>query len=164
MNDTKISFGERIKQARELRNMSAADLAANLNVSETTVGFWETSEQELPDEILRRIVGALDVSFSYLHGDSEDPEHKPVPSAERTAEGEFVERRRERLWLRDMDTSASARSSFSCIGKCRELYNSLTREGRIATRKELNKLAIDLEKARDLVDELLQDREESDRP
>lgn len=144
--------------------MSAADLAAALSISDTTVNYWETSEQELPDEILRKIVGALDVSFSYLRGDSNDPEHKPIPAVEAAAPREFVERRRERLWLRDTDVSPvrAARPMFSCLRRCRDLYDSLGREGHLATRRELNSLALDLERVGTLVEKLLEDKESSD--
>lgn len=154
-----ISFGERIKQARELRGMSAADLAAALNISEITVNYWETSEQELPDEITRKIVGALDISVSYLLGDSDNPEHKPIPPMEKTTVQQHPERRRERLWLRDLTSSENIpRPVFSCLGKCRELYYTLNSEKEFASHDELKSLARDLEKIRARVEELIQDK------
>ena len=161
MNRTLVSFGERIKQARELRGMSAADLAAVLNISEMTVNYWETSEQELPDEITRKIVGALDISVSYLLGDSDNPEHKPIPPMEKTTGKTHPERRRERLWLRDLASDSvenTPQAMFTCLGKCRELYNTLNREGDFATHDDLKSLARNLEKTRKLVEKLTKDK------
>lgn len=161
MSDMQISFGERIKQARERKGLSAAELAAALSVSETTVSQWETSEQELPDEITRKIVGALDISIRYLLGDSENPEYKPIPPAKKkTPERMHPERRRrERLWLRDLAPSAPAehapRHAFTCLAKCRELHDALLSEGGFATGDDLKSLIQDLERARAVADRLM---------
>jgi|GEM_PF-4260033 len=101
MRKTGQSFGERIRQARKLRGMSTAELASALNISETTLRTWETSEVELPIETTKKIVGALDVSVSYLLGESDNPELKSIQRTEPQSAPPFAERRKERLWLRD---------------------------------------------------------------
>lgn len=159
MNDTPMSFGERIKMARERRGMNAAQLASILSVSETTVNYWETSVLELPDEVTRKIIAVLDISPAFLLGDSENPEQMPITAKEPNGQ-HFPERRKRLLWLRDFPESNASSSGgfapeFRCLSQCNEMLAALKKEGRSARREDLEELASVLEKSSALVNELL---------
>ena len=126
--------------------MSTAKLASALNISESTLRTWETSEVELPIDTTKKIVGALDVSVSYLLGESDNPELKPVQRTEPRSAPPFTERRKERLWLRDqplMPPDAAAPPPDTDQPAIRdELRDTLQRSG--ATREDLEAFACSL--------------------
>lgn len=159
MNSIRESFGKRIREARELRGMSTAELAAALSVSETTVQYWETSELELPDAITKKIVGILDVSLSYLLGESDDPGYKLLSAKKTPPEPPFRDRRKSRLWLRDLPPGTEGREvpneTFSCLKMCGDLLITLQNEGVRATPDDLAALARQLEKLRLLTEALM---------
>lgn len=136
--------------------MTAEALSAALNVSETTLHYWETSELELPDVITKKIVGVLDVSIAYLLGDSDNPDHKPLPPKGAAPELLFPDRRKNRLWLREMPHGGSApNEAVSCIKICRELQSTLQNEGARMTQNELAALLHELENLRSLTEDMM---------
>jgi len=64
----KLGIGERIKAAREKREMSQEMLAAFVNVKRETIVQWETETRQIKAWDLRRLVAELDVSADYLLG------------------------------------------------------------------------------------------------
>lgn len=140
--------------------MTVSELATAMNVSETTVHDWETSELELPDVVVKKVVGILDVSIAYLLGDSDNPDHKPLPAKGNIPETPLPDRRKNRLWLRDMSRDISAggndpKNVLSCLRVCGELLGALQNEGMRMTRNELAALLRELEKLRSIAEELM---------
>lgn len=63
----------RIKSARQKKNLTQAQLAAALNVGRTTVTMWETSSQSPDKDALVRLSQLLNVSVDYLLGNDNRP-------------------------------------------------------------------------------------------
>lgn len=59
-------FGDRLKKIREERNINQADLAAVLNVSQGTIGNWETNKRTPDLATIKRIAEFFNVSIDYL--------------------------------------------------------------------------------------------------
>lgn len=71
-----------LKELRNKKGMTQADLSALLSVSPSTVGMWEQGRREPDYEYLTRIADIFEVSADYLLGRSEanrskvlSPEH-----------------------------------------------------------------------------------------
>jgi transcriptional regulator with XRE-family HTH domain len=63
------SFGERLKWAREQKDMTWEALAAQVRVHYTTIWRWETGKSDPPRvEKIRELAKALDVAFAWLVG------------------------------------------------------------------------------------------------
>ncbi len=63
-----MTLGERLKNAREAKEWTQAELGKKLGVSDATINRYE-KEQRRPDpEMLRRLADILDVSIDYLTG------------------------------------------------------------------------------------------------
>lgn len=66
-----MSFGERLRELREERNVTQKTLAGILGVSPRMVSFYESGEHFLSDEFqLCRLADYFDVSTDYLLGRS----------------------------------------------------------------------------------------------
>jgi transcriptional regulator with XRE-family HTH domain len=63
-------FPKRLKAARERAGLTQAELAQRLDVSRALPGHWETGRKTPSYEILTRIARVLDVSVSWLTGDT----------------------------------------------------------------------------------------------
>ena len=64
-----MTFGEKLKQARQNAKMSQEELAAKVFVSRSAIAKWETN-RGMPDlENLKAISFALNVSIDYLLDD-----------------------------------------------------------------------------------------------
>ncbi|MDD6528052.1 MAG: helix-turn-helix transcriptional regulator [Oscillospiraceae bacterium] len=73
-NETKLTFGEKLKQARKSAGLTQEQLAEKLMVSRQAVTKWE-SDRGLPDiGNIKQIVRLLDVSIDYLLDDGESLE------------------------------------------------------------------------------------------
>lgn len=64
-------FSERLKKAREAAGLSQSKLASILNVSQATVGMWESGRREPNFAMLVTISEHLNVSVCYLLGVSD---------------------------------------------------------------------------------------------
>jgi len=63
-----MSFGRRLKELREEKNLSQIELSKNLNISNSALSLYE-SDRRTPDfETLKRIALFFDVSTDYLLG------------------------------------------------------------------------------------------------
>ena len=65
-----MSFGERLRNRRVEMNMSRAELAAQMGVSPSAVGNYETGISVPRGERLQRLLDALGVDPNYLYRDS----------------------------------------------------------------------------------------------
>lgn len=64
-----MTFGEKLKLARQKANLSQEELALKLNVSRPAIAKWET-DRGMPDvQNLKSIASILDVSIDYLLDD-----------------------------------------------------------------------------------------------
>lgn len=64
-----MTFGEKLKQARQNAKLSQEELAAKISVSRSAVAKWET-DKGLPDiQNLKNIAAVLDVSIDHLLND-----------------------------------------------------------------------------------------------
>ena len=61
-------LGNKIKQLREEKNITQANLAKLLDVSPSTVGMWEQNRRTPDIEILKKLSDILHVSVDYLLG------------------------------------------------------------------------------------------------
>lgn len=61
-------FAQRLREERELNNITRAELAKHLNVSARTVCYWESGQRECDFDTLIKIVEFLDTSIDYLLG------------------------------------------------------------------------------------------------
>lgn len=63
------NWGKRIKEARELKNMTQAELAEQVGTNVRTVRRWET-EESIPDVLSGlKLAFVLDIPFGKLFGD-----------------------------------------------------------------------------------------------
>lgn len=64
-------FSIRLKQLREDAGMSQADLASRIDVSQSTVGMWESGKNMPKPKTLNALAGLFGVSVDYLIGNSD---------------------------------------------------------------------------------------------
>jgi transcriptional regulator with XRE-family HTH domain len=72
MNDNEI-FPERLKTARELRQMSQVALAEKARTPATTISHFEAGSRKPSFDSLRRLAKALEVTTDYLLGLAASP-------------------------------------------------------------------------------------------
>lgn len=61
-------LGNKIKELRDSKSLTQADLAKLLDVSPSTVGMWEQNRRTPDIDILKKLSDILDVSVDYLLG------------------------------------------------------------------------------------------------
>ena len=66
-------FKERLKSARELRELKQAELAKKADMPPSSVAHFESGSRKPSFATLRRLANALDVSTDYLLGRVDDP-------------------------------------------------------------------------------------------
>ncbi len=64
---------KRLRELRELRNLTQGDLAKELKVSQSTIAMWESGKRDPDTEALHRIADYFGVSTDYLIGRSNSP-------------------------------------------------------------------------------------------
>ena len=62
--------GERVKQARKYRNISQAELAQVLKISQSNLSFIESNRHNTSRETIDDLCEALGVTFDWIRGDS----------------------------------------------------------------------------------------------
>lgn len=67
-------FSKRLKQARELRGLSQAQLAAKAGLPPASISHFESGPRKPSFDNLKSIASALDVTTDYLLGRSNTPE------------------------------------------------------------------------------------------
>ena len=66
-------FPERLRAARELRDLSQSDLARRAGLQASAVSHFETGARKPAFDNLKRLADALDVTTDYLLGRVRDP-------------------------------------------------------------------------------------------
>lgn len=66
----------RIRDLREDKDKTQADIAIMLNEHITTYRRWETGETEIPTHIVKQLSVYYDVSVDYILGLTDDPQPK----------------------------------------------------------------------------------------
>ena len=72
-----MTIGERIKAARNNRNITQKELAKRLNVSETFISQYERGIRNPKIETLQKISNALEVPLEQLRSQEEKPKNEP---------------------------------------------------------------------------------------
>ena len=61
-------FAQRLKELREAGNLSIRELAKKIDVSDVTVGYWESAKFDIKGENLKCLAKFFGVSAGYLLG------------------------------------------------------------------------------------------------
>ena len=75
MIDRKI-FADRLKQLREVRQVSAYAIARDLGITKQSVHTWETTKTVPSADKLVELADLLECSVDYLVGRSDDPQRR----------------------------------------------------------------------------------------
>jgi len=68
-----MTFGERLKQAREKKQLTKAALGKMVNVHYSQIGRYERNEANPSSDVLKKMANGLDVTTDYLmNGTSSD--------------------------------------------------------------------------------------------
>ncbi len=100
-------FSERLKSARELRDLSQSELANRAGLQASAISHFETRARKPSFDNLKRLADALDVTTDFLLGRVDDPHtlgagdtlHRHIDQLS-TDDKEFVEDMLERLAAR----------------------------------------------------------------
>lgn len=65
-------FGERLKELREERGLSAQSLTKAVQIDDGTIGRWEKSQCDITSDNLIKLAGFFDVTTDYLLGLRDD--------------------------------------------------------------------------------------------
>ena len=68
-----MSFGERLRIARQSQGLTQQQLAELIGVSRSTVAMWETGEHQPDLDTVSKLATILKVSVDFLLGKTEDP-------------------------------------------------------------------------------------------
>jgi transcriptional regulator with XRE-family HTH domain len=71
-------FAQRLREAREMRGLSQAELGTKTGLQPAAVSHFETGARRPSFDNLRRLAVALEVSTDYLLGRVDTPEGAPV--------------------------------------------------------------------------------------
>jgi len=77
-----MTFGEKVKEARILKNLSQTELAAITGISERSLYTYEQLNTIPRKSNLKKLADALNVSISYLIDDQETDLHKNIENEE----------------------------------------------------------------------------------
>lgn len=76
-----MSFGTRLKQARNGKRLTQNQVAAKLGIDFTTISKYENDKSQPDNEILRELAGMYEVSLDWLlTGDRAAPASSPSPN------------------------------------------------------------------------------------
>ena len=64
---------QRIRNLREVRDMSQTQIAKILGMSQTGYSKYETGENDVPTAILIKLADLYDVSIDYIFGRTDNP-------------------------------------------------------------------------------------------
>lgn len=64
-----MSIGQRLKEARIIRNMTQEDLAAAVGVTKGAIGNYETEVSSPKDSILIKLMDVLQIDANYIYQD-----------------------------------------------------------------------------------------------
>lgn len=66
-------FAQRLRELRRERGLTQVQLAKKFNLSNGTIGMWETGKREPDFNITKRLAAFFHVSVDYLLGNVNDP-------------------------------------------------------------------------------------------
>lgn len=74
MNSTQANlFGQRLRQARDMRNLTQEEFAAQMGVAYQQIWRWESGKNDPSGDTLKRMASVLEVTTDYLLGLTHDP-------------------------------------------------------------------------------------------
>lgn len=68
-----MTFGQRMRKAREEKGLTQKDLADLLFLGESTISFYESDKREPKFDVLNKISETLEISVDYLLGRTNTP-------------------------------------------------------------------------------------------
>lgn len=74
------SFGKKLKEAREAKSFSQAELAKRIDSYHSIIGKYERDEVKPTIDVVKKLAEALDTTAGYLLGETEDRELLKDPS------------------------------------------------------------------------------------
>ena len=80
------TFAERLRELRNEKGLSQAELASQLGVAMNTVSIWELGERLPRDRYIESLADSLDTSMTYLMGVTDEGKHPQTMTDEETAE------------------------------------------------------------------------------
>jgi len=81
------TFGARLKKERESRDLSQQELANRLNLSQSSIAYYEKDKKQPPQNTLAKIADFFEVSVDYLLGRTDARDKQPVKSEGRAYYG-----------------------------------------------------------------------------
>lgn len=63
-----MEYGARLAYLRNERNLSQSELAKKLDVSQSTVGMWESNKRKIPGDKLVEVAEFFNTSVDYILG------------------------------------------------------------------------------------------------
>ena len=74
------SFGRKLRECREAKKFSQAELAKQINTYHSIIGKYERDEVKPSIDVIRKLAEVLDTTVGYLLGETEDRELLKDPS------------------------------------------------------------------------------------
>jgi len=74
------TFGKKLRDARETKDLSQAELAKKINSYHSIIGKYERDEVKPTIDVVKKLADALDTTAGYLLGETEDRELLKDPS------------------------------------------------------------------------------------
>lgn len=75
-------FSQRLKQLRKSFGITQTEFAKEFNISQGTIGMWETGQRTPDIEMLSKIARRFNVSIDYLLGETDETKKSPSISDE----------------------------------------------------------------------------------
>lgn len=75
-----MTFGKKLREAREAKNLSQQDLAKLLGSVHTVIGRYERDEMKPSIDVVKRLAEELGTTVGYLLGESDDKEFLKDPA------------------------------------------------------------------------------------
>lgn len=75
-----VTFGKKLREARESKNLSQQDLAKLIGSVHTVIGRYERDEMKPSIDVVKRLAEELETTVGYLLGESEDREFLKDPT------------------------------------------------------------------------------------
>ena len=75
-----ITFGKKLREAREAKGFSQAELAKQIDSYHSIIGKYERDEVKPSIDVVRKLANVMDTTVGYLLGETEDRELLKDPS------------------------------------------------------------------------------------
>ncbi len=75
-----MTFGKKLREAREAKKLSQQDLAKLIGSVHTVIGRYERDEMKPSIDVVKRLADELGTTVGYLLGETEDREFLKDPS------------------------------------------------------------------------------------